>query len=52
MTADLISVVEAAYDLAADERSLVTGLIERVAGGLNQRFEVSLSTYARSWSAP
>jgi DNA-binding CsgD family transcriptional regulator len=43
---DLVSVVEAAYELVPDERGWLNGLIQRVAPLLDQGFGVSLSTYA------
>jgi DNA-binding CsgD family transcriptional regulator len=43
---DLVSVVEAAYELAPDEGAWLRGLIRRVAPFLDQGFGVSLSTYA------
>jgi DNA-binding CsgD family transcriptional regulator len=43
---DIISVVEAAYDLESDERGWLNDLIRRAAPRLDRGFGVSLSTYA------
>jgi DNA-binding CsgD family transcriptional regulator len=45
MTGDIISIVEAAYDLGSDDRTWLTQLLERVEPELNRGFGVTVSTF-------
>ena len=46
MACDLISIVEAAYDLEADEREWLVRLLKQAEPRLNRGFGVTISTYA------
>ncbi len=45
MKADIISIVEAAYDLESDDRAWLSRLLGRAAPRLDQGFGVTIQTY-------